>query len=135
MRPWHRTFATWSDSASAPGTQDHRPPENPGSRDPHIEGTAEREGRRFAMVIFPILLQLNESYPLNDVVDTLEQFCAQNGIPVRSLLPRFTGMDAPSLWVSKYDQHPNVRAHAVATDGIVEFVEELLARDRGTEPR
>ena len=95
-----------------------------------LRDRAKREGRRFAMVIFPVLLQLDESYPLRGIIDVLEKFCRANEIPVLSLLPRYMGMDAPSLWVSQFNQHPNERGHEIAADGILEFVEKLLDSDR-----
>lgn len=95
----------------------------------HIRDTAVSDGRMFAMIIFPVLIDLNEDYPLRDVCETLESFCRKNSIPVLSLLPAFMGEDAPQLWVSAYDQHPNARAHAIAADAILPFVRDLLSKE------
>lgn len=92
-----------------------------------LRDETERQGGRFAMVIFPVLIQLNENYPLADVDEVLAQFCRSNGIPVTSLLPDFLNRDAPSLWVSLYNQHPNEEGHAIAAAGISRFLEELIA--------
>lgn len=80
----------------------------------------------FGLVIFPILVELDEDYPFEPVCDLLEAFAASNGIPVLSLLPAFRGQQAPELWVSGYDQHPNAKAHLIAANAILPFARTLL---------
>lgn len=84
---------------------------------------------RFAMIIFPVLFDLSPNYPLKDVCDEIARFARTNEIPVLSLLPAFMGRDAESLWVSPFDQHPNAAGHAIAADGMIEFVERLVRED------
>jgi hypothetical protein len=85
-----------------------------------------RRGGRFALVIFPVLFQLDEDYPLKDVCDEIERFCRNQDIPVLSLLPTFMNKNAPSLWVSPFDPHPNERGHALAAEAIDGFLERLI---------
>ena len=92
-----------------------------------IKTRSGRSGSRFAMVIFPVLLELNEDYPLREVCDILQRFCEQHDIPVLSLLPSFMDRDASDLWVSLYDQHPNEKGHTIAAEAITPFIESLLA--------
>lgn len=91
-----------------------------------IKRQASQVGARFALVIFPVLFELNDDYPLLDVCDEIERFCRTNGIPVHSLLPAFLGRDAEPLWLSAYDQHPNARGHEIATHGLYPFMEERV---------
>jgi len=83
-------------------------------------------GAQFAIVIFPVLFELNDHYPLADVCDVIKTFCHDHDIPVLSLLPTFMNMQAPSLWLSPLDQHPNEQGHALAADAIYRFLERLI---------
>lgn len=103
------------------------------------------EGVAFALVVFPILVELSEDYPFGDIVELVLSFADESSIPALDLLPHFRGRSAPDLWVSPVDQHPNERAHAIAADAILPFVVERLtaqvrarpegARWRGLLPR
>ena len=94
--------------------------------------TLER-GARFAVVIFPVLIELHERYPLAGVCEVIEDFCRDHEIPALSLLPTFMNKSAPSLWVSPCDQHPNERGHALAAAAIYEFLEPLLCTAPGSD--
>lgn len=97
-----------------------------------IRDRTHRVGGRFAMVIFPVLYQLDDDYPLKGVCDEIERFCRQSDIEVLSLLPTYLNEDAPSLWVSPFDQHPNAYGHALAADAIYEYIEPMI-QVRGDE--
>jgi hypothetical protein len=83
-------------------------------------------GARFAIVIFPVLIELHERYPLAEVCDVVEAFCRDHDIPVLCLLPTFMHKDAPSLWISPLDQHPNEQGHVLAADAVYGFLNPLL---------
>lgn len=91
-----------------------------------IQDECLRRRIRFAVVIFPVLFQLDENYPLNEACDEIERFCLDSNIAVMSLLPAFMHKDAPTLWISPLDQHPNEHGHAIAADEIYGFVETLI---------
>ena len=83
-------------------------------------------------VIFPTLIELNDAYPFRRICDLLQEFAVQHGMPVHNLLPDFMGEDAPSLWVSSRNQHPNERGHQIAADSMLPFVKGLLdSREAG----
>jgi len=73
-----------------------------------------------------MLYRLDGGYPLSEVVDSITAFADEKGIPVLSLLPAFRGRDAPDLWLSPFDQHPNARAHAIAAEALWPFLEEQV---------
>ena len=100
-----------------------------------IRDDTQKRGARFVLVIFPVLFELGDDYPLQAVVDEIERFGVSNHIPTLSLLPAFRGEDASALWVSPLDQHPNARGHAIAAEAITEFLAERLPEpeDAGTE--
>jgi len=50
----------------------------------------------------------------------------RKSLPVHDLFADFRGHDAPELWVSALDQHPNEKAHALAAESLLSFVAELL---------
>jgi hypothetical protein len=83
-----------------------------------------------ALVVFPLLIDLDDAYPFAPICDALTAFAEHGGIPALSLLPAFRGHSGPDLWVSEYDQHPNARAHAIAAEVLVPFVRTLLAGAR-----
>jgi lysophospholipase L1-like esterase len=81
------------------------------------------------LVIFPILVELDSSYPFRTICDLIAEFAKREGIPVHNLLPAFLGQDAPTLWVSAFDQHPNARGHQIAADSILPFLRGLTYPD------
>ena len=91
-----------------------------------LRAESERRGARFVLVLFPVLFELDEDYPLADVCAEVDRFAAENALTYHSLLPTFLGQDAPSLWVSPLDQHPNERGHELAADSIAAFLAPLV---------
>jgi hypothetical protein len=87
-----------------------------------MRSECERRGVGFAFVIFPVLFELEDRYPLSDVVLEIEEFCENHEFACLSLLPSFQHRDASTLWVSALDQHPNADGHAIAADAIYEFM-------------
>jgi hypothetical protein len=80
------------------------------------------------LVVFPILVELNEEYPFRAVCNTIMEFALKNNIPAHSLLPAFMGLNGKDLWISPYDQHPNEKAHLIAAQSMLPFVQDLLRK-------
>lgn len=96
----------------------------------------EDNGAVFGLAVFPVLVELDDDYPFQSVVDALLDFARRNDIPALDLLPAFRGRYGPDLWVSALDQHPNAEGHALAAEALLPFVRELLeqsAARRGRE--
>ncbi|MBM4311484.1 MAG: hypothetical protein FJ119_11145, partial [Deltaproteobacteria bacterium] len=98
-----------------------------------IRQYAESRSAAMGLIIFPVLVELNESYPFKRVCNTIADFARENDIPVHSLLPAFLGMNGSDLWVSAYDQHPNEKAHRIAAESMLPFVRALL-KQADTKP-
>lgn len=91
-----------------------------------IKRVAEAGRARVALVVFPILVELNHHYPFTGVRDVIVRFGVENQFPTHDLLPAFMGKNGPDLWVSAFDQHPNPVAHAIAAQSILPFLKQLL---------
>lgn len=91
-----------------------------------LRDRARARSTRVGFVIFPVLVELDDPYPFQEIVDTLETFARDSGFPTYNLLPDFMGRYAPSYWVSSFDQHPNAKGHALVAKSLEPFVRELL---------
>jgi len=100
-----------------------------------MRSRSRRLGADFSMVVFPMLFQLGDDYPLADVCAEIERFARERDMPVFSLLPTFRGMDGPELWISAFDQHPNEEAHRIAADALYPFVEQRIRAGDDPEVR
>lgn len=79
-------------------------------------------GSKFAVVIFPFMYRLDDSYPFREFHRLVFDYCQSKGIEVLDLLESFTGRRDTDLWVHASDQHPNEIAHEIAAQAIGEFV-------------
>ncbi len=95
-----------------------------------IKAVSESHGAVIGMVIFPVLVELNESYPFQGIVNHLVKFGKEGQIPTHNLLPSFLGMHAPDLWVSSLDQHPNALGHDIAATSILPFLNQFLENQK-----
>lgn len=91
-----------------------------------LKSYVEANGGRFAVVTFPFLHSLGESYPYVEVHAQLDDFWRERGVPHLDLLPLFKGMRPEELTVNRFDAHPNERASAMAAQEIGRFLEGLL---------
>jgi hypothetical protein len=84
-------------------------------------------GAKVGLVVFPILVDLDDTYPFQVVCDLLVQFGKVNDFQTFDLLPAFRGHDASALWVAPQDQHPNEAGHLIAADALMPFFVSLVA--------
>jgi lysophospholipase L1-like esterase len=87
-------------------------------------GLSKRDGFKLAVVVFPVLYWLDETYPFREVHEKVVRYVESLGVPALDLYPAFMGEDGPSLWVHQSNQHPNARGHAIAGQAIYEFLEQ-----------
>ncbi|QDU39501.1 hypothetical protein Mal4_38460 [Maioricimonas rarisocia] len=87
-----------------------------------IEQSVRETGGRLLVVTFPFLHALDGDYEYADVHEQLNRFWKSRDVPHLDLLQTFESMTADELIVSRYDVHPNERAHALAAEAIGEFV-------------
>jgi hypothetical protein len=72
----------------------------------------------FRMVIFPFLHDLQGDDSFAAARARLVEFCKSEKIPVLDLDPVFRKHAGEKLMVSRFDSHPNERAHAIAAEAI-----------------
>lgn len=85
------------------------------------------------LVVFPILVELDGSYPFKNICDELMRFAEENDIPAHNLLDAFMGRHAPDLWVSAYTQHANEEGHAIVAEVLYPFLDRLIQDKLRTE--
>jgi lysophospholipase L1-like esterase len=94
------------------------------------DATAARGGR-FAVVVLPAMVSLDDSYPLRAAHEQVVAFCAGAAIPAIDLLAAFAGQDAARLAATPLDNHMNAAGHAIAAEAIFEWLlAEGLVRER-----
>ncbi len=82
----------------------------------------------FRMVLFPFMQNLGPDYPFREADAKLVEFCKSEKIPVLDLEPVFRQHAGENLTVSRFDAHPNERAHAIAAEAIVRDLLSDLVR-------
>ena len=84
----------------------------------------------FCVLLFPILHELTDNYPLRDIHDKIAQEVNHCGAIFVDLFPKLKGMDAHDLWVHPTDQHPNEKVHAIAAKALVDALKAHGVLDR-----
>lgn len=74
------------------------------------------------LVVFPVLVQLDQDHALVPVYDEVLAACEALSVPARSLLPAFVGRDASELWCDPWDAHPNAAANALVAPLVEAFL-------------
>jgi len=84
-----------------------------------LKQTADADGTRVLVVIFPMLHALDGDYPFEDLHRLIHDACREARCEYLDLLPVFRGRDPRSLWAHPTDQHPNAAAHKLAAEAVV----------------
>src|SRR5262249_3062211 len=85
----------------------------------HAAELAHERGFALALILFPELRQLDETYPFRDIHKLVMSTCAQLGIPALDLLGTLSFRHARDLWGHPTDHRPNEIAHALAEEAIL----------------
>lgn len=91
-----------------------------------MQAAAAAHGRRFAVVLLPILVDLREE-TFEPIYAAIRQALAQRGIAVIDLSTSLDGGRDADYWILPFDQHPNARANEVFASRLTEA---LLADPR-----
>jgi hypothetical protein len=83
----------------------------------------ESHGGRFLVVTFPFLHDLGPDYEYRDVHRQLAEFWSSLGVPHLDLLDTFTSERPQDIVVNAFDAHPNEKAHAMAAQAILKFLD------------
>jgi lysophospholipase L1-like esterase len=82
----------------------------------------------FRMVIFPFLHDLKGPDSFHEARARLASFCKSEKIPLLDLDPIFRQHAGENLMVSRFDAHPNERAHAIAAEAMEQDLLSDLVR-------
>ena len=85
-----------------------------------------RSGGELYVVTFPFLHALGLDYDYLDVHKQLDEFWGDLKVPHLDLLEVYDDQNSDELVVSTRDAHPNEKAHGMAAQAIVSFLDEQL---------
>jgi hypothetical protein len=74
----------------------------------------EAKGIPLVVAVYPVLIDLDESYPFKAAHEKLAEYAHSLGSVFVDLREAFEGAQGPELWVHRSDQHPNEAAHRMA---------------------
>jgi len=94
-----------------------------------LRGMVRRHGGKLLVVVFSFLHTIGDSYPFHNIQEKMASFFRDHGIPCLDLLRTYSEYQSSELVVNKYDSHPNVFAHGLAAEQIIEFIERESAGD------
>lgn len=84
-------------------------------------------GGRLLVVTFPFLHALGDDYGFLEVHHQLGEFWREQEVPHLDLLSTYAALPPEDLVVNAHDVHPNERAHALAADAMMEFLDRTTA--------
>lgn len=96
--------------------------------------TAKQTGATLLVFHLPELREL-KPYAFPDVTDKVRKVVEAQGTPFIDLLPTIENLEPSSLWVTVPDPHPNARANAAFTGGMVQELLPVLDRLCKTEQK
>lgn len=85
-------------------------------------------GATLLLAIHPVLLRLDDRYPLRDAHAFVRAEAEAAGVAALDLLPAFEGRAAEDLWVHPLDPHPNEAAHAIVANALFDEIKALRGR-------
>ncbi len=91
-----------------------------------IKKFCAENGIELVVAIFPLLFELEKTYPFQAEVEEIENFLISNKIHSVNLFPSFRGKKTFVLWSSPTDSHPNRIAHRLAAEAIYRYVQQNI---------
>ncbi len=88
-----------------------------------LRDEVHRRGGRLVVVTFPFYHALEADYRYDSIHKLLDRWWREIGVPHLDLAPAYESYSADQLTVSRYDAHPNERAHSIAANAIAEFLD------------
>jgi hypothetical protein len=91
-------------------------------RIPRLRQMADHDGFTIVVVIFPLLYNLEDGYPLEREHAEVRRAFGDAGIDVVDLLEPYRRYRAENLWAHPVDPHPNRLAHQLAAESVARFL-------------
>ena len=92
-----------------------------------LEAWCQHRNTRLVVVIFPFLTNLDEQHPFLPAYAQLQQYCVEHKLACLDLSSEMIQHQREGLVVSRFDAHPNERAHAIAAQALSPHLQDLLA--------
>lgn len=100
-----------------------------------IADNCSQRGISLLVIVFPLLVDLDQNYPFNAEVAEIVRFCHQNEIKCVDLLPTFLGKKSKLLWTRPTDTHPNEIANRLAAETLFHvFTQPGFIKNRTQRP-
>jgi hypothetical protein len=98
-----------------------------------VRRLCERNGAELRVVVFPFLHNLGPEYDFGEAHGKIAAYCRDAGVPVLDLEPVLAPYVSEGLTVSRFDAHPNERAHELAAEAVRARLLADLVTGRGSE--
>lgn len=92
-----------------------------------LDAWCQQRKTRLVVVIFPFLTNLDEHHPFLPAYAQLQEYCLEHRIAYFDLSSAMMQHRQKGLVVSRFDAHPNERAHAIAAEVLTPRLKDLLA--------
>ena len=83
---------------------------------------AARKDCEVVVVLYPLLEDLDNDYPLRIVHEVMSDMVNRAGLPLLDLSSTLAGQKSSSLWVHETDHHPNAKAQKLAASAIADWL-------------
>jgi len=100
-----------------------------------LRDDVRRRGGRLLVVTFPFVNALGDDDRYRSIHNQLDEWWKELDVPHLDLLPAYSSYRPDELVVSRYDAHPNERAHAIAAKQIVDFLDRNASRNERRSSR
>lgn len=87
-----------------------------------LKALLQQKADKMLVITFPFLSDLNPDHEFLNVHQKLDLFWKEVDVPHLDLGPIFYDRPERAMVVSKYDAHPNERAHKIAAEAILKFI-------------
>ncbi len=90
-----------------------------------IDKTCRSKGARLHVVIWPMLIDLGEAYPLASAHRAISEACKRLGIPCLDLRPALRGRPLKRMILHPEDRHPSTWACTVAAEAVRDHLRQV----------
>jgi hypothetical protein len=91
-----------------------------------IHNAVAAAGGTLVVVTFPFLHDLGDDYSYGEIHKRLDEFWTEQNVPHLDLMEVFKDESPSQVTLSSRDVHPNVKAHTMAAEAIVDFLDKQM---------
>ena len=83
-----------------------------------LKKEVEKNGSKLVVFIYPMLYELNETFPFTPIHEQMLTFFDEEDISAFDITSSFYGERDTELWINAFDSHPNKKANTIAARAI-----------------